>query len=61
MKVVCVAPDGSLEVWERMFYKAWKIQRECPTTHQFLLDGFGCASDILHDPSFWGREVLGEL
>jgi hypothetical protein len=56
--LVCVAPDGSLEVWRFVdddlsvanHFSMWNGHAE------FRMgpgDGYG--------PEFWGREVLGEL
>jgi hypothetical protein len=60
-ELVCMAPDGSLEVWTRLPFPfhGWDVQtfrwQEYP------------GADVLdfdwgkQPPEFWGRVVLGEL
>lgn len=51
--LVCVAPDGSFEVWFRSSWDGWCIENE------YALSPF--RSFRASSPDSWGREVLGEL
>ncbi len=52
--LVCVAPDGSLEVWVWVDHRGWVLNNE-----KWAI--FNVCYDRDYDPKFWGREVLGEL
>jgi hypothetical protein len=72
MKLVCVAPDGRIEIWHR---KVQRIPNYSNKVHYIIekLDICGCHKwfqtfmDDWHwgdnqiEPEYWGREVLGEL
>lgn len=54
--IVCVAPDGSLEIWR------WSSSFHCWLVEDDLFFNYyryrGMRSN---PPEFWGREVLGSL
>ncbi len=67
-ELVCVAPDGSLEVWSEDIYNSYTAFGRHSINDIWVLDrgkmwivvGRG-ANGIFLSPEFWGREVLGEL
>lgn len=64
-EIVCVAPDGSLEVWKRIKYYE-TITNDFSVSTNFSHLGTFKISPIFHytplmSPEFWGREVLGDL
>jgi hypothetical protein len=69
--LVCIAPDGSLELWSQhvlnnlVYDSYWQIDREIILDSLF---GINMKRAIFNSsvwgevtPDFWGREVLGEL
>lgn len=58
--LVCIAPDGSLEVWTK---QQWLLAQPFRVDlYQEDLHPYGDNSLILYtSPEFWGREVLSEL
>lgn len=64
-ELVCVAPDGSLEVWEQVLHPSltWCIQAgDQRTPKETYLDYIDIVDNYFERrPEFWGREVLGEL
>ena len=53
-EIVCMSPDGRLEVWTRDFGKYhWDVE----------LNSWGSCFTVSYWswPEFWGREVLGDL
>ena len=54
-ELVCVAPDGSLEVWEQ--------DLDITDGHSIFygMDPLDFHTVDFGSPEFWGREVLGEL
>lgn len=74
-QLVCLAPDGTLELWERrkcreaLKWESWSLGWQ--VTREEILDslfGIGKRRGYLWDevwggnsPRFWGREILGTL
>ncbi len=62
--LVCVAPDGSLELWYRNLFGGFVLCKHPWTVfnkqlRENAMEGYDLKED--EPPEFWGREVLGEL
>jgi hypothetical protein len=54
MSLVCIAPDGSLEIWTHELH-GWRFVFDL-NWETYSLDAY-----LPGTIEFWGREVLGEL
>jgi len=62
MKIVCLAPDGSIEQWD--FVCSYDEEKPDPTWRIWLYHNDSVCTfnaTLPATPEFWGREVLGEL
>jgi len=64
-ELVCIAPDGTLEVWSQVIANIefpklllFKIEYYAPYDKD---QTYWTICSCTNNPSFWGREVLGEL
>jgi len=55
-ELVCIAPDGYLELWEEQPIGGFLI-----LDGGFYDDGFWGGLYVPTNPKFWGRIILGEL
>jgi len=62
MKYLCLAPDGSLEIWEGFENYDTDGVLDLIWKHVFYRDGELVTLDakIPGPPEFWGREILEE-
>jgi len=67
MKYLCVAPDGSLEIWQdykSFLHAGWHSDESICWMFYFYepqsYSKMATVSKLPYDPEFWGREVLEE-
>lgn len=60
-ELVCVAPDGSLEVWHPMGSGYWAQYTSYSFNNGDVVSDHVIPKVLEYGPQFWGREVLGEL